>query len=380
MADLSESFFYRPLLSERFGEPAEIAGTVVFLASRESAFTVGIELIIDRGLSRRRIVGHLRAGEESAVKAARIHSFGPPDVVVVEEVPMPSPGLGEVLVRVIAAGVAPWDAIIREGKSKVSPQPPLTLGSDLSGVVEKVGPGVTDLAPADEVYGVTNPQFCGAQAEFAVATAGMVARKPQSLNYLEAASAPVIAVTAWQMLFQYAQAMRGQTVMVVGAAGNVGASAVQMAVGASIHVVAIARPNDRELLRSFGVNSSIDSSQPAFEQDLPQVDAILDTVGGSVLQRCVARLKPGGKLVTSVSAQPLPPGAVFFYAEVTTARLQTLTTLFDAGRITARVGSILPLPEARQAQAMLAGAPHKSGKIVLQVGHTQQNRSAQQSL
>jgi len=314
------------------------------------------------------------------VKAARIHSFGPPDVVVVEEVPVPSPGPGEVLVRGMAAGVAPWDAIIREGKSKVSPQPPLTLGSDLSGVVDKVGPGVTDFAPADEVYGVTNPQFCGAQAEFAVATAGMVARKPQSLNYLEAASAPVIAVTAWQMLFQYAQAMRGQTVMVVGAAGNVGAYAAQMAVGAGIYVVAIARLDDQDLLRSLCVDSIIDSSQPAFEQDLPWVDAILDTVGGSLLQRCVARLKPGGKLVTSVSTQPLPAGAVFFYAEVTTLRLQTLTTLFDAGRITARVGSILPLSEARQAQAMLAGAPHKSGKIVLQIGHPQQNRSAQQSL
>ena len=156
------------------------------------------------------------------MKAARIHSFGPPDFVVVEDVPVPSPGPGEVLVRVMAAGVAPWDAIIREGKSKVSPQPPLTLGSDFSGVVDKVGPGVTDFAPADEVYGVTNPQFCGAQAEFAVATAGMVARKPQSLNHVEAASAPVIAVTAWQMLFQYAQAMRGQTVMVVGAAGTSG--------------------------------------------------------------------------------------------------------------------------------------------------------------
>jgi NADPH:quinone reductase-like Zn-dependent oxidoreductase len=298
---------------------------------------------------------------------------------VVEEVPVPSPGRGEVLVRVMAAGVAPWDAIIREGKSKVSPQPPLTPGSDLSGVVEKVGPGVTDFAPADQVYGVTKPQFCGAQAEFAVATAGMVARKPQSLDYLEAASAPVIAVTAWQMLFQYAQAMRGQTVMVVGAAGNVGASA-QMAVGAGIYVVAIARLDDQDLLRSLGVNSIIDSSQPAFEQDLPWVDAILDTVGGSTLYRCIARLKPGGKLVTSVSMQPLPAGAVFFYAEVTTARLQTLTTLFDAGTITARVGSILPLSEARQAQAMLAGAPHKSGKIVLQIGHPQQNRSAQQSL
>ena len=305
------------------------------------------------------------------VKAVRIHSFGPPDVVQVEDVPTPMPGPNEVLVRVMAAGVAPWDAIIREGKSKVSPQPPLTLGSDFSGIVEKVGAGVTDFAPADEVYGVTNPQFCGAQAEFAVATSGMIAGKPRSLNHVEAASAPVIAVTAWQMLFQYAKAMRGETVMVVGAAGNVGAYAVQMATDAGIHVIAVARVDDEDLLRSLGVGvkSIIDSSKPAFERDLPQVDAIVDTVGGSTLQRCVAALKPGGKLVTSVSTQPLPAEAVFFYAEVTTARLQTLTTLFDAGRITARVGSILPLSEARQAQRMLAGAPHKPGKIVLQVGH-----------
>ena len=305
------------------------------------------------------------------MRAARIHSFGPPDVVVVEDVPMPLPGPGEVLVRVMAAGVAAWDAIIREGKSKVSPQPPLTLGSDLSGVVEQVGPGVSDFAPTDEVYGVTNPQFCGAQAEFAVAMAGMIARKPQSLGYVEAASAPVVAVTAWQMLLQYGQATRGQTVMVVGAAGNVGAYAVQMAVDAGIHVVAIAHLADQDLLHSLGVKSIIDLSKPAFEQDLPQVDVILDTVGGSTLQRCVAALRPGGKLVTSVSTQPLPAGAIFFYAEVTTARLQTLTPLFEASRITARVGSVLPLSEVRQAQGMLAGAPHKSGKIVLQIGHPQ---------
>jgi NADPH:quinone reductase-like Zn-dependent oxidoreductase len=290
---------------------------------------------------------------------------------VVEDVPMPLPGPGEVLVRVMAAGVAAWDAIIREGKSKVSPQPPLTLGSDLSGVVEQVGPGVSDFAPTDEVYGVTNPQFCGAQAEFAVAMAGMIARKPQSLGYVEAASAPVVAVTAWQMLLQYGQATRGQTVMVVGAAGNVGAYAVQMAVDAGIHVVAIAHLADQDLLHSLGVKSIIDLSKPAFEQDLPQVDVILDTVGGSTLQRCVAALRPGGKLVTSVSTQPLPAGAIFFYAEVTTARLQTLTPLFEASRITARVGSVLPLSEVRQAQGMLAGAPHKSGKIVLQIGHPQ---------
>jgi NADPH:quinone reductase-like Zn-dependent oxidoreductase len=290
---------------------------------------------------------------------------------VVEDVPVPSPGSGEILARVMAAGVAPWDAIIREGKSKVSPQPPLTLGSDFSGVVEKVSPEVPDFALADEVYGVTNPQFCGAQAEFAVATAGMMARKPQSLNYVEAASAPVIAVTAWQMLFQYANVIRGQTVMVVGAAGNVGAYAVQMAVDAGIHVVAIAHLDDEGLLHSLGAESFIDSSKPAFEQDLPKVDAVVDTVGGGTLQRCVSALKPGGKLVTSISAPPLPAGAIFFYADVTTARLQTITTLFDEGRITARVGSILPLSEARQAQRMLAGAPHKPGKIVLEIGHPQ---------
>jgi NADPH:quinone reductase-like Zn-dependent oxidoreductase len=144
-----------------------------------------------------------------------------------------------------------------------------------------------------------------------------------------------------------------------------------MAVDAGIDIVAIAHLDDEGLLRSLRVKSIIDSSKPAFEQDLPKVDAILDTVGGSTLQRCVAALKPGGKLVTSVSTQSLPAEAVFFYAEVTTARLQTLTTLFDAGRIATRVGSVLPLSQARQAQDMLAGAPHKPGKIVLEIGHPQ---------
>ena len=227
---------------------------------------------------------------------------------------MPSAGPNEVLVHVMAAGVAPWDAIIREGKSKVSPQPPLTLGSDFSGVVDKVGPGVTDFAPADEVYGVTNPQFCGAQAEFAVATAGMVAPKPQSLNHVEAASAPVIAVTAWQMLFQYAEAMRGQTVMVVGAAGNVGAYAVQMSVDAGIHVVAVAHLADHDLLRSLGRDHprGQEQGQPATSahprlglfrfrrEGRPRRYGLRagrpslwrhqpDTVGGSTFQRCVAR-------------------------------------------------------------------------------------------
>jgi NADPH:quinone reductase-like Zn-dependent oxidoreductase len=122
------------------------------------------------------------------MKAARINKFGPPEVVVIEDLSRPNPGAGELLVRVRAAGVGPWDAIIREGKSKVSPPPPLTLGSDLSGSVEEVGAGVTDFRVGHDVYGVTNAQFCGAYAEFAVASVGMVAKKPRSLSHFASRS------------------------------------------------------------------------------------------------------------------------------------------------------------------------------------------------
>lgn len=304
------------------------------------------------------------------MKAVRIHRFGPPEVVVVEDIPKPSPSKGEALVRVAAAGVAPWDAVIREGKSKVSPQPPLTLGSDLSGFIEEVGPDVSQFAIGDEVYGVTNPQFCGAQAEFAVALAGMVAPKPRRLSHLEATSAPVVAVTAWQMLFEYAQAKSGDTILITGAAGNVGAYAVQMALDAGMRVIAVARSSDQELLRAYGVETILDSSAAGFENSLPQVDAVLDTVGGDTVQRCSAAVKAGGRLVSVASTQ-LPQRAgmhsVFFYAEVTSQRLRTVTDLFETRRITARVGSVLPLAEARSAHEMLAGAPHKNGKIVLQL-------------
>ena len=117
------------------------------------------------------------------MKAARIHRFGAPDVVIVEEVPRPAPAAGELLIRVAASGVGPWAALIREGKSEVSPPPPLTLGSDLSGVVEEVGPNVSEFKKGDEIYGVTNPQFRGANAQYAVARADMVALRPSRLSH-----------------------------------------------------------------------------------------------------------------------------------------------------------------------------------------------------
>jgi D-arabinose 1-dehydrogenase-like Zn-dependent alcohol dehydrogenase len=185
-----------------------------------------------------------------SMKAARIHKFGGPEVVVIDDLSRPNPSAGKLLVRVRAAGVAPWDAIIREGKSKVSP--PLTLGWDLSGIVEEVGPGVLHFRIGDDVYGVTHAQFCGANAEFAVASAGMVAKKPRSLSHLEAASVPVVAVTAWQMLFEYAHVVAGQSILILGAGGNVGAYMVQLT---AVKDCISCRLRDRRISNWFAVSA-----------------------------------------------------------------------------------------------------------------------------
>ena len=305
------------------------------------------------------------------MKAARIHRFGPPDVIEVEDIPRPSPAPGEVLVRVAAAGVAPWDALIREGKSKVSPPPPLTLGSDLSGVVEAVGTGVSRFKNGDEVYGVTNPQFVGANAEFAAASALMIAPKPQRLSSVEAASVPVVAVTAWQMLFEHARPEAGQTVMILGAAGNVGAYAVQLAVNARFHVIAVVGSNDVEYVRTLDAKDVIDYRVTDFVDVVRPVDVVIDTVGGDTRGRAFGVLKPGGILVTVVSTDFVPPRAdvrsAFFYAEVTTARLSAISGLLESGKVNPQVGSVVPLEQVRTAHEMLAGAPHRRGKIMLEV-------------
>src|SRR3954468_20452339 len=305
------------------------------------------------------------------MNAARIHRFGSPDVIVVEDIPRPVPAVGEVLVRVAASGVAPWDALIREGKSKVSPPPPLTLGSDFAGVVEAVGPGVTQFKNGDEVYGVTNPQFVGANAEYAIASVGMIAPKPKRVSTLEAASLPVVAVTAWQMLFEHGRPEVGQTVLILGAAGNVGAFAIQFAANARLHDVAVVGTKDVGYARSLGATDVIDYQTGDFADVGRSVDIVIDTVGGDTRERAVTVLKPGGSLVTVVSTDFVPARSdvrsAFFYAEVTTERLNTILKLLETGEVRPQVGSVLPLADVRAAHEMLAGAPHQRGKIMLQV-------------
>jgi NADPH:quinone reductase-like Zn-dependent oxidoreductase len=305
------------------------------------------------------------------MKAARIHRFGPPDVIIIDELPIPVPAANQVLVRVKASGVGPWDALIREHKSAVDSPLPLVLGSDFSGVVETAGSASGSFQPGDEIYGATNAQFIGAYAEFALASVTMVGRKPKTLSFVEAASAPVVAVTAWQMLFDYAKASEGQKVLIHGAGGNVGAYAVQLASQAGLQVFATASADDARYVKELGATAVIDYKHARFEEIVPPVEIVLDMVGGEARKRSWQVIKPGGILVSVVS-EPSPDAgsaknirSVFFLVEVTTERLEKIAALFDRHKLAPHVGTVLALEQARSAHEMLAGAPHASGKIVL---------------
>jgi NADPH:quinone reductase-like Zn-dependent oxidoreductase len=307
------------------------------------------------------------------MKAVRVHSFGPPQTLVLEDVSNPAAGPGEVLVRVEAAGVGPWDALIRSGKSVSPPPLPLTPGGELSGVVEFAGPGVHHVKAGDEIFGATNKRFTGAYAHFAVADAGMIAPKPGTLNHTHAASVPVAAVMAWQLVCDCAGLTAGQSVLIHGGAGSVGGFAVQFARRAGTTVIATASGKDAEYVRSIGGVGVIDYRAGRFEDNVKEVDAVIDTVGGETLDRSYEVVKRGG-IVVSASTLPSEAKAhacgvrtAFIPLEVTAERLTAIAELIDAGRLKTEVGEVLWLHEACQAHEMLEGAPHRRGKIVIRM-------------
>jgi NADPH:quinone reductase-like Zn-dependent oxidoreductase len=308
------------------------------------------------------------------MKAARVHRFGPPDVIGIDDIEVPQPDDQQVLVQVNAAGVGPWDGLIRSGNSGL-PQPlPLTLGSDISGTVTALGKGVTEFTVGDEVFGVSNARFTDGYAEYAAARASMIARKPRRLGHVDAAAIPVVAVTALQMLFDHARITRGQRVLILGAAGAVGAFAVQFARDAGAHVIGTVHGKDVDFARRLGAHEVIDVAS-ADAEGLAPVDTVIDIVGGDAQARAFALLRPGGVLVSAVSqpdrdrASQHGVTAMFMLVEVATAPLTRIASLLDEGRLTAtRVGTVLPLADARVAHEMLEGMrPRPTGKIVLQV-------------
>ncbi|MFJ3521175.1 NADP-dependent oxidoreductase [Pseudomonas sp. NPDC090203] len=306
--------------------------------------------------------------------AARVHQFGGPECICVETVPTPSPGPGQVLVQVEAAGVGPWDGWIRSGNSAL-PQPlPLTLGSDLAGVVVAVGPEVATLKVGDAVFGVTNSNFTGAYAHYALAQASMIAIKPDALTAVQAASVPVIAVTAWQALFDKGHLKPGQTVLIHGGAGGVGAYAIQFAKNAGAQVITTASAKDQDYVRGLGADRVIDYKNEPFETTVKDIDLVVDLVGGDAQDKSFSVLKPGGFLVSAVS-NPDQDAAVrhgvtafFFLVDVTTDALTEIATLVNAGKLTTRVGPVFDLDQATQIHEILDGKrPRPDGKMIIKM-------------
>jgi len=307
------------------------------------------------------------------MQAARIHGYGAPAAIMLEEIDAPIPNAGEVLLKVKAAGVGNWDALIRSGRSGLTLSLPLTLGAEVAGTIATVaGATSLQLKAEDAVYGSTNALFIGAYAEYAVCSTDMVARKPESHSWAEAASLPVAAVTAWQMVVEHAQVTSGQTVVVHGAAGNVGALAVQIARTREAHVIGtIHNAGDEALMRTLGVTDVLRNEGDSSGLS-GAADAVIDTVGGPSQASLVSLLKPGGILVSSVSkpdagliARQRARGA-YFIVRVTAAALSEIAKLLQAGRLKTRVGGVMPLADARIAHEMLDGTrPRPGGKIVL---------------
>lgn len=307
------------------------------------------------------------------MRAIRVHESGGIDTLRLDEIPRPVPGAGEVLVAVKAAGVGPWDRLVREGQSGLGQVLPLTLGSDISGTVAALGAGIDVFALGEAVYGATNDRFVGGYAEYALVEAGKVARKSAALDFITAAGLPVVAVTAWQMLFEYARIESGEIILVRGAAGSVGACATQMAKEAGASVYGTARPRDIERVRALGAEPVVEGNPVGAQLASRSLDAIIDTIGGDALESTCKALRPNGIIVSVVR----PPDeayfrsrgvrAAYFIVDVTRDQLDRISAMVLRGTLNLPVGEVLDLADAKIAHRMLDGAPHKPGKIVLKV-------------
>jgi NADPH:quinone reductase-like Zn-dependent oxidoreductase len=307
------------------------------------------------------------------MRAIRVHESGGIDAMRLDEIPRPVPGAGEMLVAVKAAGVGPWDRLVREGHSGLGQKLPLTLGSDVSGTVAALGAGVSGFALGYAVYGATNDQFVGGYAEYALVEAGKVAPKPAALDYVTAAGLPVVAVTAWQMLFEHARIAPGQAILVRGAAGSVGACATQMAREAGASVYGTARARDLERVRALGAEPVVEGEGVGAQLASRSLDAVIDTIGGDELESTSEALRPNGIIVSVVRApdeaylRSKGVRAAYFIVNVTRERLDNISAMVERGTLNLLIGEVLDLADASAAHRMLDGAPHKPGKIVLKV-------------
>ncbi|WP_305786926.1 NADP-dependent oxidoreductase [Symbioplanes lichenis] len=327
------------------------------------------------------------------MKAIRLHEQGDPSVLRYEEVPVPTPGPGEVLIRVHAAGINPPDWYMRGGLSSMPGETTSTFrlpaipGTDISGVVASPADGF----PVDaEVFGMVRfPSFHGGgYAEYITAPVSDLARKPAGLSHVQAAGVPMAALTAWQFLIEVGHDEPnpfqpfphrpvplgpGMTVLVNGAAGGVGHFAVQLAAAAGARVVAVASGRHESFVRSLGASSFVDYTKEDPGDVVRDVDVVLDTVGGPAAGRLLRTVRQGGAVF------PVFPGeydaaavaernVVISGTQVRSsgAQLAELGRMLDAGTLVVGIDSTFLLAEAAAAHERAARG-HLQGKIVLTV-------------
>lgn len=308
------------------------------------------------------------------MKAIRIHDYGDIETLRYEDAPLPEPGPADVRIAVHAAAVNPVDWKIRAGylAAMVPYQMPLTLGWDVSGVVEKVGSDVAHLSVGDAVYSRPDITRNGSYAEYVVVRADEVAARPETLSHSEAAAVPLAGLTAWQGLFEHAQLKAGERVLIHAGAGGVGSFAVQLAKWAGAHVIATASAGNEALVRSLGADEFVDYRSQRFEEVLDRVDVVLDTIGGDTQARSISLLGAGGRLISVVGnpdadalAAAGAAGGVFM-VQPSSAGLTEIARLIDAGTVRVLIDSVFPLSEARAAHAK-SQTGRARGKIVLEV-------------
>jgi NADPH:quinone reductase-like Zn-dependent oxidoreductase len=308
------------------------------------------------------------------MKAIVAHEYGGPEVLKYKNVPRPEPNEDQILVRVIAAGVNPVDAMIRSGLFAKYEKDvfPIIPGADIAGVVEKVGSRTTRFKLGDPVFAYVSLKGGGGYAEYALATERDTAAKPKSLTYVDAAAVPIVALTAWQALVDIAKLGAGHTVLIHGGSGGVGSFAIQIAKARGAKVIATASTANQDLLKQLGADVAIDYTKQKFEDVAKDVDVVLDSVGKDTLARSYGVVKKGG-IIVSLVAQPNQAEldkhgirGTALSVEPNADELAEIGKLIDQKKIKVIVSKTFPLSEAARAQEEVATS-HTRGKIVLKI-------------
>lgn len=305
--------------------------------------------------------------------AIQQEEFGDTDVLNPIRLPIPEPGISEILVRVHASGINPTDWKSRKGAAFLR-ELPLVLGWDVSGVVEAVGLGVTLFKPGDEVFGMLPyPYGVGAHAEYVTGPTRAFVPKPPSIDHVQAGALPLAALTAWQSLIDTAKLAAGQRVLIHAAAGGVGHLAVQIAKAHGAYVIGTASAPKHDVLYELGVDEAIDYRRVDFADAVQNVDVVLDTIGGDHQLRSLQTLREGGIMVSTLpiptaglweEVERLKVRAELILVEADHAGMLSIAHLVQESKLAPIIADTYPLTQAAQAHEDGA-AGHTTGKMVL---------------